>query len=336
MLGQQNDGRHQALNKATISNFFDYWVFPLAKKLIRIATRQSPLALWQAGHVARRLQTLFPDVTTELVEMVTQGDKILDAPLAKIGGKGLFVKELEQGLLAAKADIAVHSMKDVPVEFPEGLHLAAILPREDPRDAFVSNRYAYFADLPTNVKIGTSSLRRQCQIKHALPGAEIIPLRGNVNTRLAKLDDGAYDAIILAAAGLKRLGLAGRITAYLTPEISLPAIGQGAIGIECRVDDVSTNTLLSALHDDETGICVAAERAMNARLQGGCQVPVAGFAQLTAGQVHLRGLVGTPDGSLILRSAGSGPASGSAAVGKRVADDLLGQGADRILSALFA
>lgn len=278
--------------------------YPLAKKLIRIATRQSPLALWQALHVAQRLESLFPYVATELVKMVTQGDKILDAPLAKIGGKGLFVKELEQGLLDARADIAVHSMKDVPVDFPEGLHLAAILLREDPRDAFVSNRYAYFADLPANAKMGTSSLRRQCQIKNRLPGAEIIPLRGNVNTRLAKLDDGAYDAIILAAAGLKRLGLGDRITGYLAPEISLPAMGQGAIGIESRVDDAEVNTLLSALHDADTGSCVAAERAMNARLQGGCQVPIAGFAQLTAGQVHLRGLVGTPDGSLILRSEG--------------------------------
>lgn len=311
-------------------------MLPLAKKLIRIATRQSPLALWQAGHVARKLQAVFPDVATELVKMVTQGDKILDAPLAKIGGKGLFVKELEQGLLDASVDIAVHSMKDVPVEFPHGLHLAAILPREDPHDALVSNRYADFANLPANARIGTSSLRRQCQIKSVLPGAEIIPLRGNVNTRLAKLDDGAYDAIILAAAGLKRLGLADRITGFLAPEISLPAMGQGAIGIECRVDDAATNALLSALHDDETGVCVAAERAMNARLQGGCQVPIAGFAQLAAGQLQLRGLVGTPDGSLIVRSERSGPVSDSVGVGNRVAEDLLGQGADKILSALFA
>lgn len=307
----------------------------MAKKLIRIATRQSPLALWQAEYVAQRLQAIFPDVATELVKMVTQGDKILDAPLAKIGGKGLFVKELEQGMLAAEADIAVHSMKDVPVEFPEGLHLAAILSRDDPRDAFVSGHYSCFADLPANAKIGTSSLRRQCQIKQWLPDAEIIPLRGNVNTRLAKLDAGDYDAIVLAAAGLRRLGMSARIKEYLAPETSLPAIGQGAIGIECRVDDVHINTLLSALHDDGTGQCVMAERAMNARLQGGCQVPIAGFAQLQSGKLHLRGLVGNPDGSIVVRSEGTAFAAECEALGRQVAEDLLRQGADKILAALF-
>lgn len=306
------------------------------KKLIRIATRQSPLALWQAEFVAQRLRALFPEVETELVKMVTQGDRILDAPLAKIGGKGLFVKELEQGMLAGTADIAVHSMKDVPVEFPQGLHLAAILQREDPRDAFVSNRYSTFADLPADAKIGTSSLRRQCQIKRLLPDAEIIPLRGNVNTRLAKLDAGAYDAIILAAAGLKRLGMKAMITECLPPEISLPAIGQGAIGVECRVDDRQTHALLAALHDRETGLCVAAERAMNARLQGGCQVPIAGFAELRDGCLSLRGLVGSPDGGLIVRGEASGMVEQAEAIGRRVADDLLAQGADKILTELFA
>jgi len=308
----------------------------LAEKIIRIATRQSPLALWQAEHVARRLTQAFPEYRAELVKMVTQGDKILDAPLAKIGGKGLFVKELEQGMLAGTADIAVHSMKDVPVELPEGLHLAAILTREDPTDAFVSTHYQAFSDLPANARIGTSSLRRQCQIKKHLPDAQIISLRGNVNTRLAKLDAGDYDAIILASAGLKRLGMAARITQSLDPAISLPAIGQGAIGIECRSDDAEINALVSQLHDSETGICVAAERAMNARLNGGCQVPIAGFAVLREGQLFMRGLVGHPDGSVLYQSECAGPLGQAEAIGRSVAEDLLAQGAGQILQALFA
>jgi len=308
----------------------------LAEKIIRIATRQSPLALWQAEHVAARLEQLFPQVKTELVKMVTRGDKILDAPLAKIGGKGLFVKELEQGMLEGVADIAVHSMKDVPVEFPEGLHLATILQREDPTDAFVSNHYASFAELPENARIGTSSLRRQCQIKERFPFAEIISLRGNVNTRLAKLDAGDYDAIILASAGLKRLGMAERITQCLPAEVSLPACGQGAIGIECRVDDAEINTLLSALHDNDTGLCVRAERAMNARLNGGCQVPIAGFAELKNNQLFMRGLVGNPDGSVLYRSERSAAVDDAQLLGQWIAEDLLAQGADKILQALYA
>ena len=308
----------------------------MAKKIIRIATRQSPLALWQAEHVAEHLEKYFPNVQTELVKMVTRGDKILDAPLAKVGGKGLFVKELEQGMLEDIADIAVHSMKDVPVEFPEGLHLAAILTREDPSDAFVSNHYASFADLPTHARIGTSSLRRQCQIKELYPDAEIISLRGNVNTRLAKLDAGDYDAIILASAGLKRLGMASRITQCLPTSVSLPACGQGAIGIECRINDIETNELLNVLHDNETGLCVRAERAMNARLNGGCQVPIAGFAELRANQLFMRGLVGNPDGSVLYRSERSGTVEQADEVGRLIAEDLLAQGADKILQALFA
>ncbi len=307
----------------------------MAEKIIRIATRQSPLALWQAEHVAYRLTQAFPEYRAELVKMVTQGDKILDAPLAKIGGKGLFVKELEQGMLAGMADIAVHSMKDVPVELPEGLHLAAILTREDPTDAFVSRRYQAFSDLPPNARIGTSSLRRQCQIKKRLPHAQIIPLRGNVNTRLAKLDAGDYDAIILASAGLKRLGMAASITQSLATTISLPAIGQGAIGIECRSDDVEINALVSQLHDNVTGICVAAERAMNARLNGGCQVPIAGFAELREGLLFMRGLVGDPDGSVLYQSECTGPLEQAEALGRSVAEDLLAQGADQILQALL-
>ena len=307
----------------------------MAEKIIRIATRKSPLALWQAEHVAARLEQAFPEVKAELVRMVTRGDKILDAPLAKVGGKGLFVKELEQGMLEGTADIAVHSMKDVPVEFPEGLHLAVILDREDPRDAFVSNKYASLNDLPANAKIGTCSLRRQCQIKERFPDAEILNLRGNVNTRLAKLDADEYDAIILATAGLKRLGMADRITESLDPADSLPAIGQGAIGIECRSDDVEINTYLQVLHDDETGIRLRAERAMNARLNGGCQVPVAGFAEIRNGQLYMRGLVGSPDGSLLYRAEQSGELENAEQIGRSIADDLLSQGADTILQALY-
>lgn len=308
----------------------------MSEKIIRIATRRSPLALWQAEYVAERLASAFPGCKTELVKMTTQGDRILDAPLAKIGGKGLFVKELEQGMLEGVADIAVHSMKDVPVEFPEGLHLAAILSREDPTDAFVSNHYATLPDLPANARIGTSSLRRQCQIKERYPDAEILSLRGNVNTRLAKLDAGEYDAIILASAGLKRLGMAERITECLATHISLPAMGQGAIGIECRSDDAELNRMLAQLHDHDTGVCVAAERAMNARLNGGCQVPIAGFAELHDGQLFMRGLVGSPDGSLIYRAERSGDMANAEAIGRLIAEDLLAQGADKILQALYA
>ncbi len=307
----------------------------MADKIIRIATRQSPLALWQAEHVAALLVKAFPRIKTELVKMVTRGDKVLDAPLAKIGGKGLFVKELEQGMLEGSADIAVHSMKDVPIEFPEGLHLSAILLREDPTDAFVSNMYATLNELPANAKIGTSSLRRECQLKEQFPYAEVMPLRGNVNTRLAKLDAGHYDAIILASAGLKRLAMTDRIAHSLDANTSLPAVGQGAIGIECRVDDAEINAMLRVLHDAETGLCVTAERAMNKRLNGGCQVPIAGFAQLIEGQIFMRGLVGNPDGSVLYRAESSGNSDQAEAIGIQIAEDLLAQGADKLLQALF-
>ncbi len=307
----------------------------MAGKTIRIATRQSPLALWQAEHVAARLQQAFPGLKTELVKMVTRGDKLLDAPLAKVGGKGLFVKELEQGMLDGAADIAVHSMKDVPVEFPEGLHLVVILDREDPTDAFVSNTYKSLAELPADARIGTSSLRRQCQIKAKFPQAEILSLRGNVNTRLAKLDAGEYDAIILASAGLKRLGMGERITAHLTPEESLPAMGQGAIGIECRVDDAEIQEYLKALHDEETSIRVKAERAMNAQLNGGCQVPIAGFAEIMGDRLYMRGLVGSPDGSVVYRAEADDTLDQAEWLGRAVADDLLAQGADKILHELY-
>lgn len=244
-------------------------------KTLKIATRQSPLALWQAEHIRARLQELHPDLTVELVKFVTQGDKILDTPLAKIGGKGLFVKELEAALLDGRADLAVHSMKDVPMALPEGLTLAVICEREDPLDAFVSNHFEKFADLPQGARVGTSSLRRKSQILKQRPDLQIIDLRGNVGTRLSKLDDGQYDAIILASAGLKRLGLEERIRHCIEPSVSLPAVGQGALGLECRADDQDVLALIQPLLHTETDVCVRAERAFNAYLEGGCQVPIA-------------------------------------------------------------
>lgn len=304
--------------------------------IVRIATRKSPLALWQARHVATRLETTFPGLRTELVTMTTRGDKLLDAPLAKVGGKGLFVKELEQGMLEGQADLAVHSMKDVPVEFPGGLHLAAILERENPLDAFVSNSYRSWRELPEGARVGTSSLRRQCQISAQRPDFQVLMLRGNVNTRLAKLDAGEYDAILLAVAGLKRLGFDSRISEELPAEVSLPAIGQGAIGIECRSDDTAINRLVRALHHTDTAICVGAERALNARLQGGCQVPIAGYAQLEgADGLRLRALVGSPDGATVVRGETSGLGDDAENIGRTLADDLLARGADLILAAVY-
>jgi hydroxymethylbilane synthase len=303
---------------------------------LRIATRKSQLALWQAEYVRDILLQYHPDLKVELVKMTTEGDKILDTPLAKVGGKGLFVKELENGMLNGDADIAVHSMKDVPVELPDGLHLAVICPREDPRDAFVSNAYTTFASLPKGARLGTSSLRRQCQLAAQRPDLNIIDLRGNVNTRLQKLDAGDYDAIILAAAGLKRLGLEDRITETLSPEISLPAIGQGAVGIECRQDDEWVNELLAPLNDRDTAIRVRAERAMNHRLQGGCQVPIAGYAELAHGVILLRGMVGTIDGKKIIHGEIAGQPEDAEYLGRVLAEDLLSRGADVILESLYA
>ncbi|MCG8428278.1 MAG: hydroxymethylbilane synthase [Chromatiales bacterium] len=308
----------------------------MSEKTVRIATRKSPLAMWQAEHVSRKLRQAHQGLQVELIGMSTQGDKILDTPLAKIGGKGLFVKELEQGMLEGRADIAVHSMKDVPVELPDGLHLAVILEREDPRDAFVSNKYSSLDELPEGAVVGTSSLRRQCQLADGRPDLQIAPLRGNVNTRLRKLDEGEFDAIILAAAGLIRLGFQERIASFIEPEQSLPAIGQGAIGIECRSDDPWINELLKPLHDEETAICVAAERAMNHRLMGGCQVPIAGYAVLNnQGHLFMRGLVGEPDGSHIMRAEMDADADAAEELGVRIAEELLGQGADRVLAHLY-
>ena len=302
---------------------------------LRIATRKSPLALWQAEHVAARLRAAHAGLAVELLGMSTQGDKILDTPLAKIGGKGLFVKELEQGMLDGSADIAVHSMKDVPVTLPPGLHLPVIMQREDPRDAFVSSAFADLDALPRGARVGTSSLRRQCQLADRRPDLEILPLRGNVNTRLKKLDDGHYDAIILASAGLKRLGFEDRIRGYLAAEQSLPAIGQGAIGIECRSDDTRVNELIAPLLHSETAACVSAERAMNHRLEGGCQVPIGGYAVLQTDELWLRGLVGTVDGSEVIRAEIKGDVIEAEALGKKLADELLANGARRILDQLY-
>jgi hydroxymethylbilane synthase len=293
------------------------------------------LALWQAEHVAAALRQAHPGLEVELVPMSTRGDKVLDSPLARIGGKGLFVKELEQGMLEGRADIAVHSMKDVPVEFPDGLHLAVIMEREDPRDAFVSNRYANLQELPQDAKVGTSSLRRECQLRERFPGFEILSLRGNVNTRLAKLDSGEYDAIILAAAGLKRLGMGERIRSVLAPDDSLPAIGQGAIGIECRSDDERINGLIAPLAHAGTTTCVLAERSMNEALHGGCQVPIAGHAELEGDELRLRGLVGRPDGSEVVRGEVRGTPEQAVELGRSLAADLLARGAGEILEELY-
>ena len=308
----------------------------MLEKTLKIATRQSPLALWQANYVKDRLQQLYPDLTIELVPMVTKGDVILDSPLAKIGGKGLFVKELENALLTKEADIAVHSMKDVPMQFPEGLGLAVICQREDPRDAFVSHSYRTFAELPQGAVVGTSSLRRQCQLKALSPDLDIRSLRGNVGTRLSKLDNGDYDAIILASAGLIRLGLADRIASFIDVEQSLPAAGQGAVGIECRTDDVQVHALLAPLADAETTYCVRAERAMNNHLQGGCQVPIGGYAVLQQGQLYLRALVGDIDGSHIIRAEGKSAVENAEVLGVQIAEQLLAQGADKILQAIYS
>lgn len=302
---------------------------------IRIATRKSALALWQAEHVKARLEAAHPGLKVSLVPMVSKGDKLLDAPLAKIGGKGLFVKELETALLEDQADIAVHSMKDVPMDFPEGLGLFCICEREDPRDAFVSNTYDSLDALPAGSVVGTSSLRRQAQLLARRPDLKIHFLRGNVNTRLAKLDAGEYDAIILAAAGLIRLGFEDRIRASITVEQSLPAGGQGAVGIECRVGDAELQQLLSPLNHTETALRVTAERAMNKRLNGGCQVPIACYAILEGEQLWLRGLVGEPDGSRLLRAEQRGSAEDAERLGIEVAEALLAQGAGDILKAVY-
>ena len=301
---------------------------------LRIATRQSALALWQAEYVKTKLEELYPQLTIELVKIISRGDKLLDAPLAKIGGKGLFVKELEHALLEGQADIAVHSMKDVPMTFPDHLGLGAICEREDPRDAFVANHYNTLDELPEGAVVGTSSLRRQCQLLAYRPDLTIRFLRGNVNTRLAKLDAGEYDAIILAAAGLIRLNLQQRIRQPLPTSLCLPAGGQGAIGIEYRCDEHAITELLKPLHHEPTARCVLAERAMNRTLNGGCQVPIASFAELHGDNIHLRGLVGQPDASTLLTTAQTFAADQFEQAGITAAKHLLELGAGEILASL--
>lgn len=307
----------------------------MANRIIRIATRKSLLALWQAHYVKEQLEQLHPHIEVELVPMTTKGDVLLDTPLAKIGGKGLFIKELEQAMLEGRADIAVHSMKDVPVEFPEGLGLTVICEREDPRDAFVSNNYTHLEQLPAGAVVGTASLRRECQIRARYPHLAVKVLRGNVQTRLRKLDDGEYDAIILAAAGLKRLELDARIAGLMSPEDSLPANGQGAVGIECRLDDAELLQLLAPLDHHDTRLRVEAERAMNRGLQGGCQVPIGSYAELQGDQLWLRGLVGRPDGSQVIYEEMTGPASQGQEMGAEMAKRLLARGADKILAEVY-
>ena len=305
--------------------------------ILRIATRKSPLALWQAEYVKHQLMLHHPDLQVELVAMSTRGDKLLDAPLAKVGGKGLFVKELEVAMLEGRADIAVHSMKDVPMEFPEGLALSVICQREDPTDAFVSNKYAELSQLPDNAVVGSSSLRRQSQIRAKFPHLHIKDLRGNVNTRLDKLDKGEYDALILASAGLIRLDMADRIASRLDIDLCLPAGGQGAVGIECRANDTEILALLEPLHDTDTACRVIAERAVNRRLQGGCQVPIACFAEMDSDNqsIYLRGLVGSVDGQTLLEASIDGPADKAEQLGEALADKLLSMGAGEILSAVM-
>jgi hydroxymethylbilane synthase len=301
---------------------------------LRIATRQSRLALWQAEHVAARLREAHPGLDVVLVPMTTQGDRILDRSLASVGGKGLFIKELELAITEGRADVAVHSMKDVPSDLPEGMTLAAMLPRADPRDAFVSVRHESFDALPQGARVGTSSLRRQCQLKYVRPDLQLQALRGNVETRLRKLQEEQYDAIVLAAAGLIRLGLERRITRFFSFDQSVPAVGQGIIGIECRADDERSIELSRALNDALAWQCCEAERAFAQRLQGSCQSPIAGYAEISGGQLQLRGVIGSPDGHEIYRGMNSGAVAKVRVVGIELADRLLDAGARQLLEKL--
>lgn len=305
-----------------------------ADGVLRIATRQSRLALWQAQHVAAELREAHPGLTVELVPMTTQGDRILDRSLAQVGGKGLFIKELEIAIAEGRADIAVHSMKDVPSDMPPGMTLAAMLPRADPHDAFVSVRHASFGKLPQGARVGTSSLRRQCQLKYARPDLELLTLRGNVETRLRKLQEEQYDAIILAVAGLIRLGLEDRITHRFDLEQFVPAVGQGIIGIECREDDSRNIALVHALNDSLAWQCCEAERAFALRLQGSCQSPIAGYARIEEGRVYLQGVIGSPDGREVYRGVHDGAVADVQAVGTALADRLLNAGARELLARL--
>jgi len=300
---------------------------------LTIATRESALAMWQARHIRDRLAALHPQCAVELLGLTTQGDRILDQPLADIGGKGLFIKELEVAMSEDRADLAVHSLKDVPMEMPERFTLAAITVREDPRDAFVSNHFLDLAQLPGGARVGTSSLRREAQLRERDPLLSIVPLRGNVNTRLRKLDEGQYDAIILAAAGLKRLGFGARIASLLDPDESLPAVGQGALALECRSDRPEVIAALGPLADAETTLAVTAERAFSRALAGSCHTPLAGHATLRHGELWLRGLLASRDGSEVMRGEKSAPVADAAAaeaLGTTLADEFLARGAGRL------
>ena len=301
---------------------------------LRIATRRSPLALWQAEHVAARLRVAHPGLAVRLLPMVTEGDRIQDRALAGAGGKGLFIKELEAAILAGEADLAVHSMKDVPAALPEAMAIAAVLERADPRDAFVSDQHATLVELPRGARVGTSSLRRQCQLKHARPDLETAVLRGNVETRLRKLDQGDFAAVLLATAGLERLGLGERIRERLAPETMLPAVGQGVIGIECRGMDARVRSLLAPLDHPATRCCLDAERSLAARLGGSCQSPIAGHATLAGENIELRGLVGMPDGSRVIADRIAGPKGDAARLGTALAERLLSAGAGALLKSL--
>jgi hydroxymethylbilane synthase len=312
---------------------------------LTIGTRGSKLALWQAEYVKTELQKLSPGLEIEIQKIKTTGDKILDVPLAQVGGKGLFVKEIEEALLKREADIAVHSMKDVPTDFPEGLHLPVVCEREDPRDALIMNKklkvnreripLSLIFSLPENARIGTSSLRRSCQLLSLRPDLKVEQLRGNLDTRLRKLDEGQFDAVILAAAGVKRLGWQDRITEIIPPDVSLPAIGQGAIGIECRISDKWVNDLIAALNHPETYTCVQAERAFLKKLEGGCQVPIAAHARLAGGRILMHGLVGSVSGERIIKSSIEGDPLDAEILGLALAGDVLSKGAKEILDEVY-
>ncbi|MBI4461606.1 MAG: hydroxymethylbilane synthase [Acidobacteria bacterium] len=301
---------------------------------LRIGTRGSALALWQANHVRQMLERTGASIEMEVIR--TSGDKITDVPLAQVGGKGLFTKEIEEALLAGRIDLAVHSLKDLPTQLPPGLLLAAVTRREDPRDALVARNARRFADLPRGARVGTSSLRRQVQLKHLRPDLVIEPLRGNLDTRLRKLDTGQYDAIVVAAAGLKRLGWEQRATQFFEPDEIVPAIGQGALGIETRADDLPLHSLLRAVHDPETATATAAERAFLKHLGGGCQVPLGAHARVATNELHLVGLVASQDGGAVVRGSLKGAATEAEVLGTRLAGKLLAEGAAEILATIHA
>ncbi len=304
------------------------------RKTLRIGTRGSQLALWQANWIKGRLEAQYPDLEVSLLKIKTTGDKILDVPLAKVGGKGLFVKEIEEALLSERVDLAVHSMKDVPTELPEALHLPVICEREDPRDALLSHG-AGFAALPQGGKIGTSSLRRQAQLLHRRPDLKMVNLRGNLDTRIAKLQTEGLDAVVLAAAGIRRMGWESKITELLDTDLSLPAIGQGAVGIECRLHDAQVNEWIAFLRHADTFDAVAAERAFLTKLEGGCQVPIAGYAVIEASEIHLRGLVGSVDGGELIRDEIRGPRSEAEVLGIELGERVLAAGGKRILDEVY-